>query len=734
MDARSTPQPHSPEPSRPAGQAGTAARASAGLAEQQRHAAEPERRDAEIRALLARQEASNEVLKTISASPGDPQPVFDLIMRRARVLCDAQTVSVMEYDGAMLRLRAMEGFAPDASASFASVWPRPATRESVAGRAVLARRIVHVTDLDADPDLMQVIRDLGPKTLLGVPLLRGDQVIGVIILTRFSPGGFDDTQIALVQSFADQAVIAIASASTLGELRQRTMDLQEALDYQTATSDVLKVISRSTVDLGPVLETLVVTAARLCEADMAFVLRRRGEEFHAAASIGFTDAYRAFLKIHPITAGRGSVTGRVAQERRAIQIPDVAADPEYTMTESITLSGQRTALGVPLLREDALIGVIVLARRRVAPFTDRQIELVSTFADQAVIAIENARLLGELQVRTAELAERNDAFSERIEHQSATIDVLKVMSASPGDPQPVFDLITRRATELCHALTTPLIVYDGTLVHFGSVYTTQGSDTIEAYRRQFPRPPQRGSTNERAILERRIIHVRDVPADPEYSAATRLLNFKSAVAVPLLRDGAVIGAIGLGLQEIGGVSDTQLELLKTFAEQAVIAITSAETFRELQARTAALAARNSEYGERIEQQSATIDVLKAMSSSQDDTQPVFDLIAQRAMRFCGASGARLVEFDGNKIHLRAMLRDGAWTDEDRSIAAQFPLPPSVDSIAGNLILERRMVHIRDRDEGQSSPAGRRGNRRHLHFEVRAGWVFRDTDRTSEDLC
>jgi two-component system, NtrC family, sensor kinase len=310
-----------------------------------------------------------------------------------------------------------------------------------------------------------------------------------------------------------------------------------------------------------------------------------------------------------------------------------------------------------------------------------------------------ATLAEELAARDAVLAQRNTQYSERIEHQAATVDVLKVMSASPGEAQPVFDLIVRQAKELCNCMGGALYEYDGELVHLRAKY---GGDTdaatVAKYTAMFPMAPTRASFTCRAIINREVVHIRDTDAEPEQFAVIRDLERKAQISVPLLRDGIAIGAIALGAEQAGGFSDSQVALLQTFAEQAVIAITSAETYRALQTRTAALAQRNSEYGEQIEQQSATIDVLKVMSSTPDDTQPVFDQIVRRATELCNGEAAALYEFDGELVRLPSTF----WKVPDESAltayAKLFPRPPSHDSFVCRAILERQIVHIRDFDQ------------------------------------
>ena len=411
---------------------------------------------------VTHQAATIEVLKEMSASPGDAQPVFDLICRQAEALLGVQAVTLFEYDGRLVHMRAnpsherMIGAA--AYAAYKSAFPMVPDRGSLTCRAILDGTMVHIRDLALEPGLSHTVRDLDHRTQVTIPLMRDGHAIGAITTASMRVDGISETQIELLKTFAEQAVIAIGSAETYGALQTRTADLQESLEYQTAASDALKVISRSTFDLQPVLDAVAETTARLCDADQAVIARREGDVWQPAANFGFPPEYEAYHRSRgtiSFGADNSSVGARAVRERRPVHIRDVAAVPDYPEA-SIRLGKQRTSLGVPLLREGDAIGVIALARQRVEPFTERQIELLSTFADQAVIAIENTRLITETR--------------EALEQQTATAEVLQVINASPGDLGPVFDAMLERATRLCNADFGILWNFDGELAKAGALH------------------------------------------------------------------------------------------------------------------------------------------------------------------------------------------------------------------------------------------------------------------------
>src|SRR5262245_57541027 len=399
-------------------------------------------------------------------------------------------------------------------------------------------------------------------------MLNDNEPVGAIAIYRKDVQLFGEKQIELVQNFATQAVIAIENTRLLNELR-------ESLQQQTATADVLKVISRSTFDLQAVLDTLIESAVRLCEADMGSINRQRGDVYRQVANFGHSPALDKFMETHPLEISRGTVVGRTVLEGRTVHIADVQADPEYAFLEAARIGGLHTMLGIPLLREGTPIGVIVLQRKSVQPFTEKQIELATTFADQAVIAIENTRLFDEVQARTEEL-------SESLRQQTATAEVLKTISRTAFDLQRVLETLLENAVRICGAKHGMIFRYDGECCRAAAAYNAPPG-TLELWE-QNPIRAGRATATGRALLERRVVQIPDVQADAEYDfpETEKVTGLRTVLAVPLLREGVPLGTIGLWKTEVAPFTDKQIELLTTFADQAVIAIENVRLFDEIQ--------------------------------------------------------------------------------------------------------------------------------------------------------
>ncbi len=613
----------------------------------------------ETKASLERQTAVADLLGIIGRSAFDLQPVLESAIAQATKLADAQKGFIyrLENDGTY-RLAVSYGITPEFKEWTERNPINPADRGTVTGRVVQEKRAVHVRDVQEDPEYTYwEAQRLGNfRAILGVPMIRDGVVIGVLILWRTEPVPFADGQIALVQTFADQAVIAIENVRMFNETHK-------ALERQTAIGEVLQAIARSAFDLQTVFSSVLDHAMRLCKSPFAILWRLEGDRFHIAVSRSGSEEFdRMARERPPEIAGRG-VTGRVALEKRPVHIHDVLADPDYGYKDRALVGGFRTLLGVPLLRGEEVVGVLALARREVRDYSDDEIELVSAFADQAAIAIENVRLFNETK--------------ESLERQTAIAGVLATMGGSAFELQPVLDAIVRHATQLCGADVAYIYRVEGQQAYRMAAMHGAMPNTQELL--PFFTHTVRSATIGRALIDRATVHIPDIEQDAEYDR--RFGSQRTQLGVPLLRGGEPIGVLGLWRYEMRPFSEREITLVETFADQAGLAIENVRLFNETK--------------EALEQQTATAEVLKAISRSTFDLQPVLDILVERATALCEGEVGLLFRLEADGYRLAAMHGYGAATrDVERYVRSH---PPVIDrsSIMGRVVLERGPVQVSD---------------------------------------
>jgi GAF domain-containing protein/anti-sigma regulatory factor (Ser/Thr protein kinase) len=615
---------------------------------------ELESSNSELREALEQQTATSEILRVISSSPTDLQPVMDTIAESAARLCGSDDAQIYRVETDLMRKVASYGVIPTARAVGDT---RPVARGTVTGRAVLDRQIIHIKDMmterDEDyPEARRIDERMGIRTSLAVPLLREGFAVGVILIRRTEVHPFNDRQVALLKTFADQAVIAIENVRLFKELQERNSELREALEHQTATAEVLGIISRSPTDVQPVLDAIVESAARVCGIDDVVLRLREGNSMLLRSHFGSVP-----IPVGVVELDIDEPWIRWVREHGTLHIPDARAQNEFPMLGS---SGSaRTFLVVPLRQHGEFVGTLAARRTEVRPFTPAQIKLIETFADQAVIAIENVRLFNELK--------------ESLEQQTATSEILGVIASSPTSIQPVLDTVAETAARLCDARDASILRIDGDV--FQRVAIHGSLPAPESYPRI-----SRGTPLGRAVLDRRTIHVHDMETVldtefPEGKELHRITGVRSILVTPLLRQGVPVGIIVVRRTEVRPFTDRQIKLLETFADQAVIAIENVRLFQELK--------------EALEQQTATSEILGVIARSPTDIQPVLDAVASSATRLCDASDAVITRLDGSRLIL------AAHSGLHEAVPAGSPVPLTRGFPAGRAVLDRTTVVIAD---------------------------------------
>jgi len=634
---------------------------------------------------LEQQTATSEVLRVISSSPRELQPVFQAMLTNATRICEANFAGIFKIEDGNPKLLAEIGLPTEFAAFLQRDRPRAGPHHPQ-NRVAATRQTLHIIDyredqayLERDPMAVGGVEIGGIRTLLTVPMLKDDELIGVIGIYRREVRPFTDKQIALVQNFAAQVVIAIENTRLLNELRQ-------SLEQQTATAEVLSVISSSPGHLQPVFETLLANAVRICGAKFGILFLPEGDKgYRVVALHGAPPAFAESNRREPVIKLNPATTlGRVAATKRVVQVEDIRADPAYTSDPTrsplLALSGARTMLNVPMLKDDELVGQIAIYRQEVRPFSEKQIALLQNFAAQAVIAIENTRLLNELR--------------QSLEQQTATADVLRIISTSPGELEPVFQAMLENATRICGAKFGVLLLFESGRMRVVGMHNAP--EAFEEMRRRNPYIPLEKSILGSVVRTKKLAHVTDITVEEPYASSplAKIGGARTALGVPMLKENELVGAIAIYRQEVQPFADKQIELLRNFAAQAVIAIENTRLLSELRQRT-------SDLTESLEQQTATSDVLRVISSSPGELEPVFQAMLESAVRICEAKFGVMFRFDGDDSYAVATLNLPPAVEE--FFRQRGRAKPTPGSHLDRLMNLKRVIHTKDM-QASSTPS------------------------------
>jgi len=635
----------------------------------------------ELRESHEQQTATSEVLKVISGSPGDLEPVFKAMLENAARICEAKFGTLFRFEGGQFQRVASIG-TPAALVKFQKkLGPfQPGDTSHLLGPTRFKRGVTSIADLrKVSPD-NPAAKYGRARSAVAVPMIQDDKLAGAFVIYRQEVRPFTDKQIELVQNFAAQAVVAIENTRLLNELRQRTDDLTESLEQQTATSEVLKVISTSPGELAPVFDAMLAHALQVCSAQFGVLFRHNHGRFVPVASRDVPPAYAEFLEraeFKPLTESGFAGT---PLHRLLLSKDIVRADDETTQANpgpAARYGGARSLIAVPLSSENDLIGAFIIYRTEVRPFTDKQIDLVKNFAAQAVIAIENTRLLNELRQRT-------DDLTESLEQQTATSEVLRVISSSPGELKPVFEAMLQNATRMCGASYGILHLYEREQFH---PVATLGAPPalLELHQRRPSIDPTPGTNLHQLVQYKKVVHILDDAESPSPGAPARAADARTTLTVPMLKDNNLIGAFSIYRQEVQPFTEKQIDLVQNFAAQAVIAIENTRLLNELRQRT-------DDLSESLEQQTATSEVLKVISSSPGELELVFNSVLENATRLCGAHFGALQLYEGGTFRNVAMYNVPA---SYATIMARAIIKPHPEAALGRLIRTKQPAQIED---------------------------------------